>query len=360
MSPASWSYTVVQAVFLFVLALAVLIFIHELGHLLVAKKAGMQVDRFSVGFGPVLCSFRMGETSYQLALIPLGGFVDIPGMNLSPEERARQPRAFASRPVPHRVAVLLAGVTMNLLFGLALYTGLALTEGVTDPAPSRVLAPGKERLAGADQAAWIEASGHGTIVRADGEAVEDFGDLASALLGVTGGSVELVFADGTAGTYPVPTDPEARIALVEEVMPAEPEPRKASGVAEVAAEGLERMATTAGVAMRSGELVATGALGLRQLSGPVGLAAMSERVLSMGWARFLSYIAFISVSLGIMNLLPIPTLDGGHAVFVVLEGVLGRPLSRRAVRLASVAGGALLVGIMLIATTSDVLRLFMM
>ncbi len=80
----------------------------------------------------------------------------------------------------------------------------------------------------------------------------------------------------------------------------------------------------------------------------------------MGWARFLGYIAFISVSLAVMNLLPIPTLDGGHAMFVVLEGMLGRPLSQRAVRLASVAGGALLVGILLIATTSDVLRLFMM
>lgn len=350
----------VQAVLLFVLALAVLIFIHELGHLLVAKGTGMQVDRFSVGFGPVLLSLRMGETTYQLAVIPLGGFVDIPGMNLSLEERAEQPRAFASRPVPHRLAVLLAGVTMNLFFGLALYTGLALTEGVTDPTPSRVLAPGRERLAAADQAAWIDASSHGTIVRADGAPVSDFGDLASRLLGVTGGSVELAFADGHTGAYPVPTDPEARIALVEEVMPAEPELRRASGAAEAAADGLGRMATTAGVAVRSGELVATGALSLRQLTGPVGLAAMSEEVLSMGWARFLGYIAFISVSLAVMNLLPIPTLDGGHAVFVVLEGVFGRPLSRRAVRLASVAGGALLVGIMVIATTSDVLRLFMM
>lgn len=350
----------VQAVLVFLMALAVLIFIHELGHLLVAKWSGMRVDRFSVGFGPVLFSVRVGETAYQLALIPLGGFVDIPGMNLSPEERAERPRAFASRPVTHRVAVLLAGVTMNLVFGLALYTGLALTEGVTDPTPPQVLAPDPEGIGKDDQAAWVEASSHGTIVRADGAAVSDFGDLAATLLGVTGGSVELDFADGHRATYPVPTEPEARIALVEAVMPAEPEPRTASGVGEVAAEGLGRMATTAGVAVRSGKLVATGALSVRQLSGPVGLAAMSEKVLSMGWARFLGYIAFISVSLAIMNLLPIPTLDGGHALFVVLEGVLGRPLPQRAVRMASVAGGALLVGILLIATTSDVLRLFMM
>lgn len=350
----------VQALLVFLVALAVLVFLHELGHLLVAKRAGMQVDRFSVGFGPALVSIRMGETTYQLALIPLGGFVDIPGMNLSPEERAERPRAFASRPVRDRVAVLLAGVTMNFLVGFALYAGVAVTEGVTDPTPAEVLAPGPERLEKGDQDAWIEASSHGAIVRADGAAVSDFGDLATTVLGVTGGSVDLVFADGHTGTYPVPTDPEARIALVEEVMPAEPEPREASGVTEVAAEGFQRMATTAGVAMRSGELVATGALSLRQLTGPVGLAAMSEKVLSMGWARFLAFMAFVSVSLAVMNLLPIPTLDGGHALFVVLEGVLGRPLPQRAVRMASVAGGALLVGIMLIATTSDVMRLFMM
>jgi regulator of sigma E protease len=195
------------------------------------------------------------------------------------------------------------------------------------------------------------------VVEVEGRRVTSFEALGAGLLGVTDGDAVLLFEDGGRAVLPVPRDPEARVELVSLLMPDETPSRAVEGMGEAAAAGVRQVASTTRLAARSTELVASGALTVRQISGPVGLAALAERMLEMGWSSFLAYVAFLSVSLAFMNILPIPTLDGGHVVFVLLERLLGRPLPSRAVRLASVAGGTLVVGIMLIALTSDVMRL---
>jgi len=344
------------ALALFLVALSLLVFVHELGHLLAAKWAGMEVRKFSVGFGPRLVGVRIGETDYQLALVPLGGYVKIPGMSLAAEARAARPRSFASRPAYQRIVVLVAGVAMNALLGAVIYTGLAVVDGVRDPAPAEVRSPAASRMS-ATTARWREAAARGAVVEVEGHRVTSFEALGAGLLGVTDGDAALLFEDGSRAVLPVPRDPEARVELVSLLMPDEVPSRPVEGMGEAAAAGVRQVASTTRLAARSTELVASGALTVRQISGPVGLAALAERMLQMGWSSFLAYVAFLSVSLGFMNILPIPTLDGGHVVFVLLERLLGRPLPSRAVRLASVAGGTLVVGIMLIALTSDVMRL---
>lgn len=344
------------ALSLFVLALSILVFVHELGHLLAAKWAGMEVRRFSVGFGPRLLGVRIGETDYQLALLPLGGYVKIPGMSLGAEERSSRPRSFASRPPHQRVVVLVAGVAMNALLGAVIYAGLAVTEGIRDPAPAEVRDPAGAAPPAA-AARWRQASARGRIVEVDGRGVRGFEDLGAGLLGVTDGDAALRFEDGGRAVLPVPESPDARVELVSGLMPGEAETRPVGGMGEAAAAGIRQVAATTRLAARSTELVASGALSVRQIYGPVGLAALAERMLDMGWSSFLAYMAFLSVSLAFMNILPIPTLDGGHVLFVLLERLLGGPLPSRAVRLASVAGGTLVVGFVLIALTSDVMRL---
>jgi regulator of sigma E protease len=136
----------VLAVLLLLLVTDVLILVHELGHLIAAKWAGMPVSTFSIGFGPPLVRFRIGETRYQLALVPLGGFVRIMGMQGTEEERRKWPNGFAFQKVHRRMIVIVAGVAANAALALAIYAVLGSVGGATPPTPARVSAVFEEDL----------------------------------------------------------------------------------------------------------------------------------------------------------------------------------------------------------------------
>jgi regulator of sigma E protease len=418
-----------------------LILVHELGHLLAAKWAGMPVICFSVGFGPALFGFRVGQTRYQLALIPLGGYVRIMGMKGTEEDRSRWPGGFAFQPLSRRMTVIAAGVLANVVLAAVIYTSLALTGGATVPTPARVAEVFEEDLP-PGATGWERIPRDVDILRLGSRNVRDWGEFALVLLGAEPGEQTLWFVDGSRRTIEVPDDQEARMGLLASLLPPMPpvlgrieagSPAERAGLrtgdriaavdgAPVASfhdwleaapaapsspvrlrilregEGLDvkvpppdpgfipggsfgwigahlgtdHDGTDVGGAVaygaselqrhtrmiaQSGRLLVTGAVGLRELSGPVEIIRMSQRAFQMDWHQFFAFIAFLSLNLAILNFLPIPVLDGGYFALLLAEGFLRRPLPRSVYRYGNLAGATVVLFFMSFAVLNDLLKL---
>lgn len=429
------------AILLTALAANVLIFVHELGHLLAAKWAGMPVTSFSIGFGPKLLSTQVGETRYQLALIPLGGFVSIRGMKGTPEERLNWPTGFAFQPLYKRMIVIAAGVTMNAVLAGLLYAGLALTGGAAAPIPSSISAVFEESLP-PGAAGWRTVPRNRTIERLGAVEVSEWSDLALAILGAESGPATVWFADGSSAEVELPAEESDRIKLLGAMLPPLPpvlgrveagspaeaagldtgdriwalndepietfadwltvggptplEPvrlrirssgtlreltvapsetgfvglgsfgwlgahlgneRTGAGVRDAFLYGADQVEKNARLITTSGMLLASGAISIRELSGPVEIARMSEEAFLMNWHQFFSFVAFLSMNLAVLNLLPIPVLDGGHFFMLVAEGIRGRRLPPAVSHYANLAGASVVGFFMVFVVVNDVLKL---
>jgi regulator of sigma E protease len=430
----------ILAVLLLLLVTNVLILVHELGHLIAAKWAGMPVTTFSVGFGPPIIRFRVGETSYQLAVIPLGGFVRIMGMQGTEEDRRLWPNGFAFHKVHRRMIVVVAGVAANAALSLAIFAILGSNGGATAPTPARVSAVFEDELP-AGASGWESMPSDVDVVQVAGRPTENWGEFAMALLAVKPGPQYLEFADGAALEVIIPELERDRIRLLASLLPPLPpvlgtvqpgSPAARAGLVtgdrivavegrptptfydwlgampyapttpvklrvlrdgtgldirvpqpdpEFAAEGSfgwlgahlgtelidedlsGALAYSAGEVSRhsrmiteSGKLLVTGAVGLREVSGPVEIARMSEQAYRMNWPQFFAFVAFLSLNLAILNFLPIPVLDGGHFLLLTVEGVIRRPLPRLLVRYTNLAGATVVVFFMSFAFLNDILK----
>lgn len=371
-----------MGILVFVVVIVVLIFVHELGHFIAAKLAGMRVDEFGLGYPPrALVLGRRGGTLYTLNWLPFGGFVKIYGEDGVREREAgrgaiaRDPRAFGARPRMLQAVVLVAGVAMNLLLAYVLITGalvagapralgdaeiaraqnvsLAVTRVLPgSPAERAGLAPGDTILSASDaRASWDTAA-----------SPRGFTDFVSA---TEGGTIVLVVRrDG---------DEKALMARpVEGLIPSDPS-RYALGV-EVGAVGVLPLSlpealvegarftwgATALTAEGLGHFLyglATGRADFAQVAGPVGIAGVVGGAADAGLGDLLSIVAIISINLAIINLLPVPALDGGRLLVVAVEGALRRPLPAALVRSANMASFALLILLMLAVTAHDIYRI---
>jgi len=431
-----------KATLLLVVVADALVFFHELGHLLAAKWAGMPVTSFSVGFGPRLFSFRLGATRYQLALIPLGGFVRIMGMNGTEAERRQWPHGFAFQPLGRRLFVIAAGVMMNAFTAGVIYALLAVSGGASLPTPARIAGMYEENLP-AEAVDWATVPSDLAIVSIGTKPVKEWSDLALAILSVDAGRQEIRFSDGSRHTVTLPAEPRERIDLLRAMLPPLPavlgritpgsaadvaglrtgdrilaadgirietvldwiddvlthpaapltitvrragrvfdtllvpvadapysdgsfgwlgaylgDARMAPDVRGAAAYGLRQVERNAHIIAQSGKMLLTGGLELRELSGPVEIARMSDRALEVDVFQFLEFVAFLSLSLAILNFLPVPVLDGGHFFLLLAEGLRGAPLPRIVYRYANLAGATVVGFFMTFALVNDVLKLF--
>lgn len=341
------------ALLVIVLVANLLIFVHELGHLLAAKWAGMPVTCFSVGFGPRLISRQVGRTRYQLALIPLGGYVRIEGMRDTEETRRAWPTGFAFQPLHARMVVIAAGCAANVILAVLLYAVLAL-DGGGGPLEPKVLAvdaSGVEDLVG-----WQSIPLDKRIVSIDGEPLEDWAAFGLRLIAADEGFHELVFEDGATHRVWMPVDEASRVRILESLIPSLP-PSMETDVRGALQMGAREVERNTRLIAESGRLLATGDIGLRQLSGPVEIARIGSETLKLSLRGFLAFLAFLSLNLAILNFLPIPVLDGGHIFFLGIEAVRGRPLSTKQKMRWSQVGFAFLILLMAWAFTADILRL---
>lgn len=358
-----------MGILIFILILVVLIVGHEFGHFIAAKRAGMEVPEFGVGFPPKLWSKVYGATEYSVNALPFGGFVRIVGENGDVEN----PNSFTKKSKLKQAGVLCAGPAMNVVLGfLAFWIAFMLgfptvvddTEGA-QLAHARVVV--SEIVAGSpvdragmlvgDTVLSLTASGKTTVV-------EHPTDISNALL--LEPDLVLLTAERNGEERVFTIIPE-RGVIVEE-----PE-RAALGVgslviADVSYGVLESLwracvATVYGtVAIVTGiaELV-TGALtlsaSLETISGPVGIASVVSDAARIGWGQVLAFAGIISLNLAVLNLMPFPALDGGRLLFLGIEVVRGRALPQNVSSIANTIGFVLLIVLMLVVTWNDVVRL---
>jgi regulator of sigma E protease len=362
-----------------IVGLGLLILVHELGHFIVAKSTGMRVEEFSLGFGRYLWSRRVGETVYGVSVLPIGGYVRVTGMHeeefaarvaegqrrsldpearltgqpiISAEEIAETPlnRRYYAKPVWQRIVFIVAGVSMNVVaaFVLLFIVGLQgyqvpttqiQTVQAGTPAQSAGLKPGD------------------TIVSIDGKPTSSWDEVHAAIVASPGKTVPIVVQrQGTTVTVPATvgsqTDKTGFLGIAPAVETVHPGPVAAVGFA------WTRTGEMFTLFFRGIGMMVHGTapvLGPQGLAGPVGIVTLSSQAVRGGY--FLSLLAFISVQLALINMLPLLPLDGGHVLFNIIEKVMGRPISLRTFESISMVGLALFLVLALVATSNDIGRL---
>lgn len=338
-------------------ALSILILVHEAGHFVAARRLGVRVDRFSIGFGPTVVAWRRGATEYRVSILPLGGYVKMAGESSGDQTGAAW--EYGSRPVWQRAGIVLAGPLVNYLTGLLLFIAVfwsgapTLTPRVGEvlegyPAAQAGLRPGDE------------------IVALNGQPIGTWEQLTEQIRRQTSGEAIRLQIRRAEGETLVTVSPRVqegmtlfgrrtRVAVVG-MMPAGQVRLVRSSGREAIGRGIQKTWWLTVMTYRSLWQVATGAMPVREsLTGPIGIFALTASAAALGWRYVAQLLAVLSVSLAIFNVLPIPVLDGGHLLFLAWEQVRRRPVSRRVQEVATQAGLCLLLGVLLVVTYHDVM-----
>ena len=358
--------------FLFVLSLVV--FFHELGHFLIARWCGVQVLVFSIGFGPEIVGFydRYG-TRWKISAIPLGGFVKFFGdenaasvadasrvQSMTADERAL---SFICQPVLKRAAIVVAGPLANFILAVVIFAAVFMLYG-KQTMTARVDAVQPESAAAA---AGFKPGD--LVVAINGHAVADFAEMqrivstsAGDLLNITvnrSGAQLILQATPTLKEVKDNFGNVQRIGLLGISRSMAPEDLKLHPVDPPQALWMSLTETWSVVdrTLRYIAGVIAGREAANQLGGPIRIAQMSGQVASFGFVPLIQLAAVLSVSIGLLNLFPIPLLDGGHLLFYIIEGVRGRPLSEKAQELGFRIGLAIVLMLMIFATFNDIIHL---
>jgi len=331
-----------------ILVFGVLVTVHELGHFATAKLTGMRVDEFAIGFGPLLYQTKSGETTYSLRLIPLGGYNKIAGMDPGSEVVEN---GFSSKSIPARMLVILAGSLMNFILPLVLFFGIFAISGVDTPVNEPILG-----MVAPNQAA--SAAGlmpDDKVLAINGQKVNNWSELVVQLRDA--GTKEVVVKVDRAGSVrdytmkPVYNEEEKR-ALIGVGPKFVKQSVSIVEAGKMSVDYTHRIV----VSMVNGlKKIITGNAPA-DVSGPIGVAQMAGNVASQGLLALLNFIAFLSLNLAIINLLPIPALDGGHFVVLLVEAVRGKPLAPRYMEAIQMVGIAIIIAITVFSTVKDITR----
>jgi regulator of sigma E protease len=352
----------------FLIVLTVLIFVHELGHYLVARLCGVMIEVFSIGFGPELFgrTDRAG-TRWRVSAIPLGGFVKMHGEDTFGEETqdaapadADNRLSFRHKTLKQRAAIVSAGPLANILFALVLLLGLFAFIGA--PAPLPVVGTVQEGSAAAE-ARLMQGD---LILEIDGEKIVWFDDIRRIVNANPGVQLRFRVQRG---------DAEIEIAATPRETSASTggETRKVGllGIKpDLARIGYQELSLPNAVVAAVGQTynlatqivdsilnIIRGDNSLDELGGPLRIAQISGQVAQHGIINLLYFMAALSVNLALINLLPIPVLDGGHLLLYAVEGAIGKPLNKRVIEYAFRAGMVFVVCLMLLATWNDLISL---
>ena len=336
--------TILAAIFVF----GVLVTVHEFGHFITAKMTGMRVDEFAIGFGPKIYQQKDGETLYSLRAIPLGGYNKIAGMD--PDDPV-EPNAFNSKPIPARMLVILAGALMNFILPIILFSGIFMVEGRLQLVNEPVLGTVVDEMAAAR--AGLKAGDR--IVTIDGKNVETWTDVVLNLRKAGTEEVTLTAErNGVLQTYKMPPmfDKDAGRPLIG----VSPKFSKESlGFFGSIKEGFI-YTKNIGLSMVSGLYRIVSGNAPADVAGPIGVAQMAGQVAEKGLLPLMNFVAFLSINLGVINLLPLPALDGGHFVLLLLEALRGKPLGGKAMTNIQMVGVALILALTVFSTFKDITR----
>lgn len=356
---------------LFIIVLGILVFVHELGHFIVAKKAGMRVDEFAIGFPPRIASKKVGETIYSINLIPLGGYVKIYGENPEEVSEETEEKGFLDQPLLARFSVLSAGVLMNFLFAWLAFSvvfmfGFLAPQGYLgnqgDAATTIVVVspnnPADQAgLKAGDQIVSISTSEFG-LENPTSQEVFDFIE--------TNQNNELFFEIERGENQEV-----ISVVPIEGVVSG----KKAIGVSfddlievslpihKAVVQGWSTsvdltIAIAVGMWDFFGSLFQGDSEILNQVAGPVGIAGMVGDASELGLSYLVTFTAIISLNLAVLNLIPFPALDGGQLVFVLYEAITRKKINQKVVATLNLIGFAALMLLMIVVTFGDIARIF--
>ena len=329
---------------------SLLIVVHELGHFFAAKLNGIKVNEFALGMGPKLLKFHIGkgETEYTLRLFPIGGMCAMEGE----DEQSGDSRAFSQKKVWQRITVVIAGPVMNILIGFVLVFLMLLPE------PGFASTTVREF----DANSSIEATGlqvGDTVVAVNGSKVYVDSDFTFQVLRDSDGIVDLtVMREGQKTELTnvnfVKTDGEGNSGVAFDFRV---EAISKTPWTMIKQTTLKTVSIVKMVVCSVFDLV-TGRYGISDLSGPVGTASAIGQSAMMGWSSFLSMLCFITINLGVFNLLPIPALDGSRLIFLLIEGIRRKPIKPEHEAYVHFVGFVLLMLLMVVVTFHDITRLF--
>lgn len=338
-------------VFQVILILALLIFVHELGHFLAARLQGIYANRFSIGFGPVIWRYQGKQTEYALRALPLGGFVGFPDDDPDSEIPPNDPNLLRNRPVFDRAIVISAGVIANLIFAYAVLVTQAGSVGI----PNVQFEPGvllpqvvkgsvaeKAGLRAGDVVLSVDntvLAGSETVSSTLRQTIEDHPNQPLALtikrqteeLKITL-TPELVDGKGRVGIALVPN---AQLSLKRPQNPIE--------IFGLAADEFNRITTQ--TVEGFGKLISNFSQTSKQVAGPVEIVRQGAKIAQADPKNLFGFTALISINLAIINILPLPALDGGQLVFILFEALSGRPVPKRIEESVMQTGLVLLLGL---------------
>jgi len=358
----------------FLFVLTIVVFFHELGHFLMARLCGIKVLVFSVGFGPEIAGFndRYG-TRWKISAVPLGGYVKFFGDDNAasvPDQAAAASMSSADRkdsfmfqPVPSRAAVVAAGPIANFVLAIAIFAAIFMTVGKQTTSA---------RVDTVQPASAAEAAGFkpGDLVTAiNGEKIESFSDM-QRIVSISANETLSIDVDRGGAPVTLKAIPQLKelkdnfgnvhrlgvLGISRSMSPGDIKTEKAGPLRAIVMGAQETwFVVDRTLAYIGGVFV--GREAADQLGGPIRIAQVSGQVATAGFTALIHLTAVLSVSIGLLNLFPIPLLDGGHLLFYAIETIRGRPLSERAQEVGFRIGLAVVVMLMIFATFNDILRL---
>jgi regulator of sigma E protease len=358
----------------FVLVLSIVVFFHELGHFLVARLSGVRVLVFSIGFGPEIAGFydRYG-TRWKIAPIPLGGYVKFFGdetvastpdkahaLAMDAEEREQ---SLIFQPLIKRAAIVAAGPIANFILAIIIFSGIFMLFGM------QTLSPRVDQVQPSSPAAAAGFKPGDMVLSIDGEKIDSFADMQRIVSDSAGDALNIkVNRDGSQILLKATPDlKEVKdnfgnvhrigiLGITRSMTPSDVKYQAVSPVQAVWMGGQETWFVIDRTLTYIGGVI-MGREAADQLGGPIRIAQISGQVASIGFVALIHLAAVLSVSIGLLNLFPIPLLDGGHLLFYSIEAARGRPLSERAQEVGSRIGLAIVLMLMIFATFNDIVHL---
>ena len=344
----------------FIIVLGVLIFFHEFGHFLIARLFGVGVEKFSLGFGPRLIGKKIGRTDYRISAIPLGGYVKMigeePDAEVSPEDLSI---SFTHKHVLKRMCIVAAGPVFNILLAVLIFFGIFLVSG------AMILKPSVGEVKDDSPALSAGLKGGDLITAIDGVAVSDWEDMTEIIGASNGKTLEIAVWRG---------DSEKLFRITPELVPAknlfgEEIQRFIIGISasgdvytrdlnlfQALAESLKQTYTIVELmVIIIGKLI-TGDISADTIGGPIMIAKMAGDQAKAGISNLIFFIALISVNLAIINLVPIPILDGGHLLFFFIELIKGRPVNLKIREVAQQIGLFIILLLVILVFYNDIFR----
>ena len=353
---------------IFIIVLGVLVFVHEFGHFIFAKRAGMKVEEFGFGFPPRIWGIKKGETLYSINAVPFGGFVKILGED---GEQRDNPRSFSSKPIGPRLLVIVAGVTMNFFLAVILlmitnFFGLRIgliddkTASIARDKSVQIIEVSKDSPADKagvkllDEVAGFKLNGTFQAVY-NAEDVQNFisENIGQPITIVINRNIEVLEKEIVPRLNPPAGQGALGVSLALTGVVSYPWYEAVwRGVYDAV---VLTMNTIIGYFVLFKTLLFQGKL-IADVSGPVGIATLTGQAARIGINYLMQFTAMISINLAVLNIIPFPALDGGRALLILLEKLKGSPVNKKAEQLVNTVGFALLIALMVYVTAKDITR----